>query len=229
MRLHKTGTKPHKFNHKDFIYDLIENTSAKKKEPLDVILTQYVEGVGEKGDRLTLKRAKAYNEFLLPGLAVYASSENIEKYLNTEKVKKTFSSIYVPLTLKTFQQCCLPVNMSVENPWVIEKWHIRANFRKIGIYVPDEAITMPEKQISGPNLDFEGKEFYVIVTINKTEKVTVRCRLHHATYDYSKELMLDPEYWKIPGEAIFPEDQEVLDSLPRPSWETNVQKKKVIT
>lgn len=212
--------------HKEFIYELIENTNGRKKQPIDIILTQYVEGVGEKGEKITLKPWKAYNEFLLPGLAMYATPENIEKYLSEGKEEKTFSSLHVPTTLKILEQCCLPVNMSVENPWVIEKWHIRANFRIRGIHLTEEAITMPEKQISGPNLDLEGKEFYVVVTINKTEKVTVRCRLHHATYDYSKELMLEPEYWKIPGDAIFPEDQEVLDSLPRPKWETDVKKKK---
>lgn len=223
------GKRPHKFNHKDFIYDLVENTVDRKAVPLDIILTQYVEGVGEKGDKVTLKPYIAYNQFLLPGLAVYASPENIEKYLNTEKEEKKFSSIYAPIILKALKQCCLPVNMSVENPWVIEKWHIRANFRRRGIYVPEEAITMPEKQISGPNLDWEGKEFYITVTLNKKEKAIVRCRLHHATYDYSKELMLEPEYWKIPGEAIFPEDQEVLDSLPRPKWETDPPKKKIVS
>lgn len=57
-----------------------------------------------------------------------------------------------------------------ENPWTIEKWHIRAAFRRSGIWVPDSAIKMGEKPISGPNLELEKKHFLVTVTV-KTDAV----------------------------------------------------------
>lgn len=202
-----------------FIYDVVENTALKPSTPLDIILTQYVEGVGEKGDKLSMKPNKAYHHFLLPGLAVYATPDNIDKYLTKTKVEKTYSSLHAPLTMKILQQYCCTVNMSVENPWVLEKWHIKINMLVGGFHATEDSITLPEKEISGPNLDNEGKEFYVTVTINKTEQVKVRCRLHHVSCDIGKQLEEVPEFWKIPGPAIFAEDQEVLDSLPRPKFE----------
>ncbi|XP_014228939.1 39S ribosomal protein L9, mitochondrial [Trichogramma pretiosum] len=218
IRLHKKGSGGRRLEKKDFIYKRVDG-DKKKQAPLSIILTQYVEGVGEKGDKVNMKRQKAYTHFLLPGLAVYASPENMKKYYIEQDDEKTNSSLYAPNAVKVLSRCCLIVNLSVDNPWTIEKWHIRANFRKMNVFVTDDAITLPEKPISGPNLDYEGKEFYITLTINKTETVKVRCKIHHDTFIYSKELPLVPEYWKIPGKAIFEEDQEILDSLPRPKWE----------
>ena len=56
--------------------------------------------------------------------------------------------------------------MNKENPWTIEPCHIRGAFRRACIRVPDDAITMPPEPISGPDLELEGKEFYVVVTVS---------------------------------------------------------------
>lgn len=58
----------------------------------------YFLGVGNQGDILTLRPHQAYRDYLLPGLAVYASPENLEKYKAYEikpKTEDTFSSPYV--------------------------------------------------------------------------------------------------------------------------------------
>lgn len=110
--------------------------------------------------------------------------------------------------------------MSKDMPWTLEKWHIKASFRKAGIHIPEDAITMPERPISGPNLDLEEKEFYVTLTINNREQVKVRCRLHH--WSPLDKIITTYEFWKQPSEPIFPEDKAILDSLP-PFW---VERKK---
>ncbi len=61
----------------------------------------------------------------------------------------------------------LVVLVNQENPWTIEKWHIRAAFRRTGIWVPDSAIKMGDKPISGPNLELEKKHFLVTVTVKQ--------------------------------------------------------------
>lgn len=55
--------------------------------------------------------------------------------------------------------------VSKENPWTLKPWHIRAAFRRSGIIVPEEAIEMPPKEIKGPDMSIEQKEFYVTVTV----------------------------------------------------------------
>lgn len=61
----------------------------------------------------------------------------------------------------------------MENPWTIEKWHVRSAFRRSGFWVPDHAIAMNGKTISGPNLELEKKIFLVTVTVRKKILITL--------------------------------------------------------
>ena len=47
---------------------------------MDVLLKSYVEGVGRKGEVVSVRPNFAYNKLLLPGLATYVTQENIAKY-----------------------------------------------------------------------------------------------------------------------------------------------------
>jgi len=228
--LHKKGKKPEKYKLKqrNYIYEVIGNTSCEPAKPVDMILTQYIEGVGDTGDRIKAKPLKAYRDFLLPGLAIYATPENVEKYFSNQE-EKLYSSKAAPMTIKYLTNFCLIVNMSTNQPWTIEKWHLRASFRRLKVHVTEESITMPEKEIKGPNLENEGKEFYITVTINKTETVKVRCKLHHVAQKLENKIERPNYFWTMPGEAIFEEDQEILDSMPRPLWESQYKDKHVIS
>lgn len=202
-----------------FIYDLVENTVSRKQTIIDLILLESVQGIGLKGQKVSIPSEKAYNNFLLPKLAVYASPENIEKYFieDTEfqKMKNIKSSKHVDRTLNTLSHLYLYVHMSMHTPWTIEKWHIRISFQRSGFIVPEDAITLSEKPISGPDLSLENKEFYVTVKINNQEEVKVRCRLRHWSSDLKNQAKSDVLHWDLPSVAIFPEDQPILDSLPK--------------
>nr|XP_003705244.1 PREDICTED: 39S ribosomal protein L9, mitochondrial [Megachile rotundata]XP_012145176.1 PREDICTED: 39S ribosomal protein L9, mitochondrial [Megachile rotundata]XP_012145177.1 PREDICTED: 39S ribosomal protein L9, mitochondrial [Megachile rotundata] len=204
--------------HKYFIYELVEYKNCKKHPQVDLILLDNVRNVGEKGEIITLTSLRAYNQFLLPKLAVYATPENIKKYAIEDVDRKKFrasTSPFVEKTLMELSRCYLSVKMNMEEPWTIEKWHISACFRLAGYMVPQHAITLPEKAISGPNLSIENKEFYVVVKINNSDETKVRCRLHHYSADPFKIIYYDVPYWQTPSIAIFPEDQEVLNTLPK--------------
>ena len=56
--------------------------------------------------------------------------------------------------------------MNKEEPWTLEPWHIRSAFRKAQVHVPDGAFTMPKDPIIGPDMELEGKEFYITVTVS---------------------------------------------------------------
>lgn len=185
----------------------------RKKEPINLILTQYVKELGNAGTLVTMAPNKAYVELLLPRLAEYATPENIEKYMKLAKDldQTPFSSATVEGTIKYLSEMRLMVELSKTIPWTLEKWHIKASFRKAGIHAPEDTITLPERPISGPNPDIEGKEFYVTITINNREQVKLRCCLHHWTPSVQME---DMELWSTPGEPIFPEDKPILDSMP---------------
>lgn len=61
----------------------------------------------------------------------------------------------------------MPVYMHMKNQWTIQPQHVRIAFRKQGVHIlDDECIRLPEKPISGPNLELEGKDFVVTVTVS---------------------------------------------------------------
>ncbi|KAJ0173625.1 hypothetical protein K1T71_010774 [Dendrolimus kikuchii] len=218
LPLHKKEGRPIKMRSRHFVYELIQDTNVLKQPDVSIILKQFVNGVGSAGDKLTMRPKKAYEDFLLPGLAVYATPENVEKYKideNKRKMDDAFSSPYVKRTIRCLSYIVLQITMSKTQPWVLEPWHIRASFRKSGFFVPEYAIEMPPHEIKGPDLTLQSKEFYITVTINKTEKVNVRCRIHHWATGLER-LPWEENHWKKPYEALFPEQAQVLESMPLP-------------
>ncbi|CAK1550544.1 unnamed protein product [Leptosia nina] len=217
--LHKKGGKVSKLKSKHFVYDLVEDSNLAKKPDLKVVLNQFVDGVGNTGDILSLRPNIAYKEFLLPGLAVYATPENMQKYKPEEnKIKETteYSSPYVQRTMGCLSRIVLQITMSKTTPWKLEPWHIRTSFRKAGFVVPEDAITMPSKEITGPDLSLQEKEFYITVKINNKEEVNVRCRIHHWATGLER-LPWDEFHWKKPLEPLFPEQAEILEKIPLPN------------
>lgn len=86
--LHKVNGKPKPLRGRHYVYELIKDTSIEKQPNIDVILVSYVDGYGNTGDKVSVKPTVAYNELLLPGLAVYATPENLVKYEQKESEKQ---------------------------------------------------------------------------------------------------------------------------------------------
>lgn len=159
----------------------------------------------------------AYNKLLLPGHAVYKTPENIAKYEPSEEIKtKQFrSSPYVERTVSEFQKQGVVVVMSKSNPWVIQPWHIRVSMRQAGLYVlKDSSIELPKEPITGPDPSKDQKDFYVTVTINNLEKAKVRCRIFHWSNEPRARTVIDPDFWQLPPELLFPDDES--QSPPEP-------------
>ncbi|XP_022121351.2 39S ribosomal protein L9, mitochondrial [Pieris rapae] len=216
--LHKKNGRVPKLKARHFVYDLIEDTNINKKPDLKVILNQFVDGAGNVGDILTLRPNVAYKEFLLPGLAVYATPDNLQKYKaaeNKSRESSDFSSPYVQRTINCLSQTVLQITMNKTTPWKLEPWHIKTSLRKAGYIVPEEAITMPPKEITGPDLTLQEKEFFITVKINNKEEVNVRCRIHHWATGLER-LPWEEFHWKKPLEALIPEQAEILEKMPLP-------------
>ncbi|CAH1111349.1 unnamed protein product [Psylliodes chrysocephalus] len=214
--LHKLGGLRKPLRSRHYIYDVIKNTAIERQPDIEVLLTSVVEGLGNVGDKVSVRPQFAYNNLLLPGLAVYASPENQEKYkdlaINTD-VKK-YSTPSAAYTVQSLSRMTLSVIMNKDVPWTLKPWHIKASFRKCGYVVPEYAIELPEQPITGPNMDIENKEFAITVTINKQEKVNVRCRLHHWSTELASRLPYVPRFWETPSEPILPEQKSILDTIP---------------
>lgn len=100
----------------------------------------------------------------------------------------------------------LSIIMNKDVPWTLEPWHLRASFRKAGFHVAEDAITLPSKPITGPDLSLQDKIFYVTVTVNNVETVKVKCKVHHWSTNIVERLPYEVEHWKKTPEFLFPED-----------------------
>lgn len=190
---------------------MVEDRSIKKRPNLEVILTAFVNGIGDRGDIVSLPRIEVYNKLLLPGLAVYKTDENMTKYASVkDNVKKesTHSSPTAQRTVNVLESRILAVIMNKDEPWVLEPWHIRASLRKAGMYAAEGTIEIPKEPITGPDLLKEGKEFICTVTVNNKEQAKVRCRIHHWSTDPSKRLPYVVEHWKLPAEPLLHGDND---------------------
>lgn len=213
--LHKKNQRPKLLKSKHFVYKLVEDTNVKPKEPIKVILTSNIKEIGAKGEIVSMHPEKAYYNVLLPKLGVYATPENEQKYIIDNINVKPELPITIQRTLDLLSTYSISVSLSQDVPWTLEKWHVKSSLRRATFHVPEEAIKIPEKPISGPDLSLEGKQFYVTVTINKIHEVKVRCKIHHLP-SANKEPTYVENFWQHLGDPIFPEDKEILDSMPLP-------------
>lgn len=80
MPLYKKNQRHSKLRGRHFNYELIVDTNVVKKPNIEVILTSYVEGIGRKGDVVSVTPTFGYDKLLLPGLATYVTPAAVEKY-----------------------------------------------------------------------------------------------------------------------------------------------------
>ncbi|KAF5275010.1 hypothetical protein FQA39_LY06947 [Lamprigera yunnana] len=210
--LHKKGLPQKRLRSKYYIYDLVKDTNVEKRPQLELILTEYVKKLGNPGERVTVPSEYGYHNLLLPGLAIYASPENLEAYKDVEVDHTKHSSRYAQSIVEELSTKIISIVMNRENPWTIQPWHIKVSFRKCGYIVPEKAITMPEKPITGPDMNIQDKEFFVTITINNTESVKVKCRIHHWSTNIVERMPHVHDFWKEHIGSVFPEDTAELSS-----------------
>lgn len=103
------------------------------------------------------------------------------------------------------QNRVVAVVMNKDMPWTLEPWHVRVSLRKMGVYIREQDIKMPEAKISGPNLDIQNKEFVVEIKVSDQEKANIRCRIHHWSTDIRERLPYVFEHWNAEGESLMGE------------------------
>lgn len=59
--------------------------------------------------------------------------------------------------------------------------------------------------------------------VNNTEEVKVRCILHHWSTLITDRIKHIHEFWKQPLDCIYPEDKEIINSLPSVQKHLNLQ------
>jgi len=184
-----------------------------------VILTHNVDDYGVKGQIISFPAIDVQRDLILPGYAVYHNEENLAKYADIiipEETKMNSSDSARKLAM-FWSKRVLDVCMNMDNPWTIEKWHIKASLRKHKTWVPSEdCIEIPGGPISGPDLSLQNKEFISILRINNFERVKVRCRIHHLATEPERQIKLESWYIRQAEPVHEHERQELLDMNKQP-------------
>lgn len=178
-----------------------------------VILLRNVDDYGRKGQIVNVLFHKANKDLLLPGLALYHTPENLErcKAFVLEEDAIVDSSPTVREFINFYSKRVFDVGMNSSNSWKMDKWHIVAALRRHGLWLKEEQLEVPGPQIEGPDPQLEGREFIVVVTVNKQEKIDLRCRVHHLNTD----IELSKGWFLSLAEPVWEEERERLRNMNR--------------
>ena len=181
----KTSSNEPWYDSKYNVVEVVENTNQKRRPKIEVLLTTYVEGIGDRGELVTVKRKLARQHLLSTGLAVYPTEENKEKISgHTDGVSgaKKKLSPFVSKTIRCLKSMKLKVPMNHMLSWTIDKTHVKAAFRRCGVELDESCLEVPEGDEAvkyDPSVDGEPKfmEFPVKVTVAGFEQVEVLARI----------------------------------------------------
>ncbi|XP_056178098.1 39S ribosomal protein L9, mitochondrial [Falco biarmicus] len=152
--LSKEGQQPRLHPRRHRIYRLVEDTKHLPKKEMELILTQAVEGLGKRGDVVSVKKFLGRNKLLPQGLAVYASPENRkmfeeEKNLHQEGKLEMLQTQSGEKTIKFLKSCRLEVGMKNNVKWELSNEIVARHFLKnLRVFVPPYALKLPEEPIT---------------------------------------------------------------------------------
>lgn len=150
---------------------------------MECILTDFVEGVGIRGDLVKVKRSVFHEELYPASLAVYASPENLAEFEEERKAKgieklEARLGVFARMAMKELNHLQLEVPMNADHEWTLDKSHIQVAFRLQGVELDQDCILLPAEPVS------EFGDFTLQVKINNLENVTVQATVVPITDKY---------------------------------------------
>ncbi|XP_005103172.1 39S ribosomal protein L9, mitochondrial [Aplysia californica] len=168
----KDGGRPDRSQMNELYKILREVEIVKYPEEIQCILTDFVEGVGIRGDVVTVKRDFFHEELFPAGMAVYASPDNIEEFEEERKAKgidkaETRLGVFARMTMKELSNMHLEIPLSDSSDWTLCKRHVQVAFRIQGVEVEEDCLELPEEAVT------EFQDVTINVWINGLESVPV--------------------------------------------------------
>jgi len=163
---------------RDQVYIIDEVKHVKPAGNMDLILTIDVEGIGFRGDVVNVTK-KVGRNFLLPsGAGIYTSPENLEKWEEIRKEEEAKrdvqkSTSWELVTKRKLSHMNLPIGMNPDNPWTLNKTHVKVAFRRVGVFLTEETITLPTAPVT------EVGDIKLKVTINGIHETVVAASVFH--------------------------------------------------
>ncbi|GFR62053.1 50S ribosomal protein L9 [Elysia marginata] len=120
---------------------------------MECILTDFVEGLGIRGDLVKVKRSVFHEELYPALLAVYASPENMAEFKEERKAKgieklESRLGVFARMAMKELNHLQLEVPMSTDQEWTLDKTHVQVAFRLQGVELDQDCIVLPEEPVT---------------------------------------------------------------------------------
>ncbi|CAF3270614.1 unnamed protein product [Rotaria socialis] len=166
-----------KYKYTDFQYRIVRDTDTEKWGNIDVILAEYVEGVGYKGEIVNVPREVAYRELLPAQLALYPTTENIALFAEERKllVDRPQISPFVMKCRDYLKSILLQIPMNLKlKDWSVTRDNIRIALRRINVMCDEDAIMLEENAVNQDTYKL-GEEFNVVLKINPLVDVSIKC------------------------------------------------------
>ncbi|XP_072138129.1 large ribosomal subunit protein bL9m isoform X1 [Mobula birostris] len=167
------------------VYRLVEDTKHKPQDKLELILTQAVPKLGDRGETVWVKKSIGRNRLLPQGLAVYPSPENRaafeqeRKVLREGKAEERRQTQSGERTLEFLRNSRLTVRMKNNVKWELNKEIVCRHFLKeLNLFVPPEALRIPDEPIT------HWGEHWCEVTVNGID--TVRLPMSVVNFELPK-------------------------------------------
>jgi large subunit ribosomal protein L9 len=114
-----------------FHMKLVECTHVQKAGECEIILTDFVEGIGRKGELVKVHRKVANTDLIPSGLAVYPTEEYIEMYKTDRESAQSQPKVspYSAQTKEELMKITLDIPMNMSNDWIIKEDFIRIALR----------------------------------------------------------------------------------------------------
>uniref|UniRef100_A0A8C6VME1 Large ribosomal subunit protein bL9m n=1 Tax=Naja naja TaxID=35670 RepID=A0A8C6VME1_NAJNA len=149
--LSKKGREP-RIKHPRFrVFRLVEDLKHRPKEPLELILTEPVEDVGNRGETVFVHRSFGRNHLLFHNRAVYASPENKKLFEEENRLREEgklprLQSHSGMKTVRFLKNCTLEIGVNECDQWELTKEIVCRHFlRNVsappGADSPEEPIT----------------------------------------------------------------------------------------
>ncbi|OPJ71574.1 large ribosomal subunit protein bL9m [Patagioenas fasciata] len=171
--LSKEGRPPRLYHRRHRVYRLLEDTKHQPRGQLELLLTQPVEGLGTRGDLVSVEKRVGRNKLLPRGLAVYASPENRRLFEEEKQLRQTGKveeqqTQSGEKTLSFLRSCRLEVGMKNNVKWELNNEIVARHFLKnLRVFVPPHAVKLPEEPIT------RWGEYWCDVTVNGLDTVRV--------------------------------------------------------
>jgi large subunit ribosomal protein L9 len=124
---------PRKFilKSRHFQYKFVDCSHTQKWGNIDLILTDYIEGIGHKGEIVSVPRHTAYYDLLPTGRAVYITNEYLDIYKKDRDLaaKKAKVSPYALKTQEVLENLLLEIPMNTSVEWTLTKDNVRLALR----------------------------------------------------------------------------------------------------